>query len=273
VDRDGVSGLIDAMVVCVDGCAIGVIVDNLICMNDLGIHLAIETSSRCGSIALGRGGRMIEVVELPEQQRHAIGLMPSVAGLFEKHGLKPGDLGVVSLSVGPGSFTGLRIAVTVAKMLARTTGCRIVAVPTLEVVAWNAKHLPDCPDHLAVCLNAKRDRVYTGLFRCEGEGEGGARVIRSSMAATLMRAEEIAERFPAPLLIFSDKLPEYDWPATITIADRDLATPHAGALWGLGEREIEAGVFADPYGLTPLYIREPEAEVVWAARAGMPGGG
>ena len=80
--------------------------------------LALETSSRTGSVALARGPALLAEITLPPSSRHANALMPAIAELTARQGWKPADLDHLYLSIGPGSFTGLRIAGGLARALA-----------------------------------------------------------------------------------------------------------------------------------------------------------
>src|SRR5688500_8967170 len=107
-------------------------------------NLAIETSTRVGSVTLGRGDEVVQTVEMPEQRRHTVDLMPTIDKLCQRHSLAPADIGEMYVSVGPGSFTGLRIGIATAKALAQVLGMRLIAVPTLEVVAQNVPPGTSC---------------------------------------------------------------------------------------------------------------------------------
>lgn len=220
-------------------------------MAERAFNLAIETSSRCGSVAVGRGDDLLATRDLPAQRRHALALLPTVDALAGEHGFAPADLGEVYVSIGPGSFTGLRVAVTTAKMLARAVGSRLVAVPTLEVVAQNAP--ADC-DRVAVMLSAKGGRCFTGVFDRRGEamiGQG---------AAQLLAPGQLLDTVAGEVAIIGDHLPEFDWPGRVTLLDAELARPRGQVVWHLGRARAAAGGFADPYQLTPMYVRLPEPE-------------
>jgi tRNA threonylcarbamoyladenosine biosynthesis protein TsaB len=226
-------------------------------MPDRTYNLAIETSSRHGSVTLGGGDELLETIELPEQQRHAVELMPAIEKLFQAHTAKPAQLGEIYVSIGPGSFTGLRVGLTTAKVLAHVTGARLVAVPTLEVVVHNA---PADRPHVAVMLNAKRGQCFTGLF----QRENGA--WKPLIAPSLLSPEQLLERAPRPLAIIGDHLPPQEWPGEVQLLGSALATPRSEVVWRLGRQLAAAGRFADPASLTPLYVRLPEAEELWQAR-------
>ncbi|MHB1156642.1 MAG: tRNA (adenosine(37)-N6)-threonylcarbamoyltransferase complex dimerization subunit type 1 TsaB [Phycisphaerales bacterium] len=264
-------------------------------------NLAMETSTRCGSVAVGRGDELLAHESLPPQQRHTVELLPRIDALARRFGFTPHDLAEVYVSIGPGSFTGLRIAVTMAKMFARVTGCKLVAVPTLDVVVRNA---PDDATNIAVMLNAKRGQCFTGLYERSvplpqvGErlGEGDGRRVTSDAKQTISRDStshphpnplperereqewrtvlepslltpaQVCERAERPLTVIGDHLPDYHWPADVTIITDDRAVPRAEVLWQLARAAAKTGQYVDPYALTPLYVRLPEAEELWQQR-------
>lgn len=133
--------------------------------------LAIETSSRMGSVAIGRAGRCLSQVAFTAGARHGVELVPAVDKLVKEMNLSPGQIRVICVSCGPGSFTGLRVGFTFARSLAQVTGAKLVAVPSTEVVAENLR--PQLlsqpgPIFLAPILDAKRQQVYTAGFRWQG---------------------------------------------------------------------------------------------------------
>ncbi len=223
-------------------------------MSQQPISVAIETSGRIGGLAVGRADELLEAVELAATQRHASELMPMLDRLAQRHDFQPRHIGVVYVSIGPGSFTGLRIGVTVAKMLARTIGCRVVAVPTLDVVARNA---PPNENEVAVCLNAKSGRSFTGFYK--RLDDGWERISEPALLAPPQIAEQGSEDFA----ILGDHLLPHDWPRGVRLLDKALSVPRAEVVWELGRAMAQRGDFADAAALAPLYVRLPEAEEVW----------
>ena len=126
--------------------------------------LAIETSGRSGSAAIADDSGLIAVGQLPGQMQHAAELIPTIAMLLDEHDWPRDSLTDVFVSIGPGSFTGLRIGVSVARTLAWSIGARIVAVPTVDALALNALDADPVPEHVAVVLDAKRKQIYTAAF-------------------------------------------------------------------------------------------------------------
>ena len=195
-------------------------------------NLAIETSSRRAAIALGIDDQLLEVAELPPQRRQNLDLLPCIDMLTQKHGLTPAGLIEVCVSLGPGSFTGLRVAVASAKMLAMTLGCRVIGIPTLDVL--RAQH----PGAM-VCLHVKRGTAWSA-------GPGFEPSLRS--------LDEIDE---TGLPLIAD-----------TLEHAQPAEPDVRQLWQLGRAAAAAQRYDDPLTLSPLYIREPEAVTLWDQRHG-----
>ncbi len=234
---------------------------------NLAHNLAIETSGPLGSVTLGRGSELLETAQLPPQQRHTLDLMPVIQRLCRGHAITSEDLGEIYVSIGPGSFTGLRIGVTTAKMLAQVLGVKVVAVPTLEVVARNApapkstgqdSALP----RLAVCLNVKNETAYTGLFAWNGQAW------ESDGQPALMTLAQLLDYAPRPLMLLGDPLPALPEPLPngVTLLPADLALASSEAVWHLGRSASNREQYIDPLALLPLYARRPEAEELWEKR-------
>jgi tRNA threonylcarbamoyladenosine biosynthesis protein TsaB len=172
----------------------------------------------------------------------------------------PALIGEVYVSLGPGSFTGLRIGVTTAKMFAQVGSCRVIGIPSLDVVAQNAPlpgpSTPE-PATLAVWLNMKKDTAYAGLFACDGQrwqarGEPGLRTMA-----------QLLDSAPRPLVILGDPLPTFDPPDGVTILPAAWAAARSEAVWRLGRERARAGQFDAPLALAPIYGRQPEAVELW----------
>ena len=112
-------------------------------MNELSRLLALETTDLTGSVALFEQGKVLAVRFLDPEQRSAQSLAPAIQSILREFSWKPSDVDVVATTVGPGSFTGLRVGVAAAKMFAWSVGARIVGVDTLDAVvdAFSGKTL------------------------------------------------------------------------------------------------------------------------------------
>ena len=105
---------------------------------DKSLILAVETSGRTGSVAIGAGDDILAEKTFSGQMRHSAELFVSAERLLSQIGAGAEKIKHVYFAAGPGSFTGLRIAVTMAKMMAFANGAKIVAVSTMDVIAENA---------------------------------------------------------------------------------------------------------------------------------------
>src|SRR2546423_9728863 len=129
--------------------------------------VALETSGRTGSVALAADGAILCEEQFAHGLRHAAGIVPIIDRLCRGQGWSPREVEEIYVSSGPGSFTGLRIGITVARTLAFATGARTVAVPTAEVLARNA---PPGSQNVVIVLDAKREQIFTATFANDGTG-------------------------------------------------------------------------------------------------------
>jgi len=225
-------------------------------------NLAIETASHQGWVTLGRGEVMIETAGLPRRRRHNIELMPTVDALFSRHGLERDDLAEVYVSLGPGSFTGLRLALATVKMLAMALPVRVVGVPSLEVIAHNA---PADAKYVAAGLNYKRGAMHSQVFEALGTAE--TRWFYALNEARLRALDELLHEAPRPVMLLGDQLPElpadFQNDARVAMLPADAALPRSEVVWRLGRARAANEQYDDPATLNPLYIREPEAVTLW----------
>lgn len=222
--------------------------------------LAIETSSAIDSIAVGCGDELLETVTLPERAAgRSSSLMAYVSELFERLDIDRRQLKEIYVSVGPGSFTGLRIGLATAQMLAKVLDAKTVAVPTIEVVAENVS-VQD--RSLLVCLNQKRETVYTAMFRSDDSNW------KLDAPASVQSIDRILADSPRPLQLLSQTrldLSEVDL-AEIDVLPIELAMPSAAVVWKLGRDAAKDGAYTAGSQLLPIYARIPEAVELWNKR-------
>jgi tRNA threonylcarbamoyladenosine biosynthesis protein TsaB len=223
------------------------------------VMLAIETSQREASVALRDRRGDVHEEALSPKKRHDDDLLPSIDRVFARAGLRSGDLrdGAVAVSIGPGGFTGLRIAIATAKMLAETLQVKLLAVPSALVAA--DAHEGDGP--ILVALACKNDTFW--LTRLDRDGPDRWRIVGEPAIARSetfdfsgVRAVLADEHFPDAARARLDD-------AGIHIAPLRLT---AHACLAVGQRMLERGAVIDPLHLLPLYPREPEAVTLWNAR-------
>lgn len=222
--------------------------------------LAIETASRTGSAALATEAGVAASARLVGQMSHAGELMPTIDTLLRERGWPADTLTDIFVSIGPGSFTGLRIGVTVARTLAWSVGARIVAVPTVDGLARNGLAAKPVPVNLAVVLDAKRAQVYAAAF------ELGGGTYEKVIDAHLAEPRAFLGRCPKPLAVLGEGIPYHQEAideSGATLLGQHLWLPRAEHVYHAGMRLARAGQYTLGGELLPLYIRRPEAEEKW----------
>jgi len=217
--------------------------------------LAIETSSRIGSVALAEDGNTIAQNTFPHGLQHAARMIPAIDELCKKLGWTPRDIQEIYVSAGPGSFTGLRIGITLAKTLAHASGAKLVAVPTVNVLIENA---PEDANDVIIVLDAKRNQIFTAAFH---RTESAWQMREPAHLDTL---QQMIARAPRPVHLLGEGIPFHQQfiPATeeIKIIPENHWRPRAEPVAHLGHQLARRGEFTDHLQLTPIYIRLPEAE-------------
>jgi tRNA threonylcarbamoyladenosine biosynthesis protein TsaB len=126
--------------------------------------LLLESSAGVCSVALSRDGKIIALRENTEGNKHAELLSVFCDEVMQHAHVQPSDLDGVAVSGGPGSYTGLRIGASTAKGYCFALNIPLIAVPTLEAMAWGMKHDAAPDDLLCPMIDARRMEVYTAVF-------------------------------------------------------------------------------------------------------------
>jgi tRNA threonylcarbamoyladenosine biosynthesis protein TsaB len=227
--------------------------------------LAFDTSGLAGSLALLEGERVLAEEMLDPKRRSAASLAPAIAELFALRGVKPGQIRLVATTIGPGSFTGLRVGVTTAKTLAYGVGAEVMGVSTLEAIAHSVPpdFLGDQPREIQAVIDAQRKEFFVGRFRREprARGEILPRMTRMDADRIVPVAEWLA-RLKAGTIVSGGALArlENQLPAgviAVPLKHRDVKAMVVGRLaW----RDYQAGRRDDMWRLAPIYLRPSYAE-------------
>jgi len=175
-------------------------------MNQKPLVLAVETSSRIGSVVIALGEKILDEATFSAPIRHSAEIFPALSNVLERFSRKPDQIDQVHISVGPGSFTGLRIAVTLAKTMHLANAAKIVALDTLDVIAANAT------DYI-------KEQNTTITFHPESSPYNSERPVLPNSSA----AAEGASKVEDPLSLYSTPIGQRRSPeriATITDAKR-----------------------------------------------------
>jgi len=221
-------------------------------------QLALETSGVTGSVALLVEGELIAEVSLPAGQRSGRSLAPAIDELLKRAAWAPRDLALVSVTIGPGSFTGLRIGVTTAKAFAYAVGAEVLGVDTLDVIAEQA---PPGEVPLEVVLGAERGQVFARRYlasparRYERDGE-----------LRLVGEEQWLANLPRPVLVTGPAVRKIELPADVSVVDAVRRLPIAATVGHVAARLYGSGVRDDLWRLVPEYHRPSAAEEKWQVR-------
>jgi len=216
--------------------------------------IGIETSGVIGSIALLRNGAEPDERLFGEGLQHARDLVPDLQALLDAHGLGPSDIELYGVGRGPGSYTGLRVGVATARVLAYSSGRPLVGVPTTEALVQNVVEHAQ-----AVCavIDAKRGELYAQVFRRDS-GRW-----RAESPAIVASPEEVVEKVPREAVLVGDALRahgEYLRGEGFTLAEEALWRPRASAVAELALELFKEHGSDDVHTLVPAYLRRPAAE-------------
>ncbi len=231
--------------------------------------LALETSSQAGSVALLEGDNVLSQRVLATDRRSAQTLVPAISELLAEAGRMSKDVNLVAVTIGPGSFTGLRVGATAAKTFAYATGCACLGVDTLEVIAEQAPKLRTVvgvSHELHAVLDAQRKELFLARFRMESE-----HLVRLDEHRIVPAERWLAELVPGTVVTgvginrLVDRLP-----AGVIVVEPMLREPQARTVGKLAWRQFQAGRRDDLWKLAPKYLRLSAAEekVGPACRAG-----
>lgn len=232
------------------------------------LQLAIETSSVLPGAALADDGRLLGTWSSDQPRAHAAALVSSLQGLCDSHGVEPLQVRRLLVSIGPGSFTGLRIGVMIARTMALAASragqkLDIVAVPSLDAIGWNALDLPDPPRFLAVISDAKRGRVYGATLKHDGDQ------YRTVTAACEIEPARLFDTCPQHCVVTGEGIALHAESVANTGFDTlsdSLRRPRATSVLQLGAALAANNQFTAPRDLVPAYVRRPEAEERWEDR-------
>lgn len=217
--------------------------------------LAVDTSGLEASIALADASDVVsEVILDTAGRRNARLLIPAVNEQLQQLAWQPGDIDVVAVSIGPGSFTGLRVGVVFAKTFAWINDARLVAVDTLQGLA---QRVDAAERDVVVISDAQRGDVFVNAYR----GTPVAAPLGDVRIENLDTALKGLQALDSPILTgpgvgkFGDRIPE-----TVTTASVDRQLPQASSLLPAARQLIAREAWADLDALEPLYLRRSYAE-------------
>lgn len=260
--------------------------------------LAIDFSSKLASVAVFSGGKsqafltsemlaqkVAESGNSNEKPVKPLGgsalLTPLVQATIQLSGLKTSDFQLIALSIGPGMFTGLRVAAVTAKTFAYATGAEVIGVNTLEVQAAkahaaNRSHTGSHTGPIRVAVNAQRQQLFAGQYRATGDWQveqiGDNQIIDRQAWVETWADGDLVSGSGLKLLSSSDGLFNAAVDSSETtgqgfqIADQGVWDCDAGSVAEVALKHFEKGRRDDLWTINPLYFRPSAAEEKRMAR-------
>ncbi len=223
------------------------------------IILALELSSMCGSIALVCRDLCIYEQSLYSKRTHSKRLIQQIDTALLESGLQWDAIEAIAVSLGPGSFTGLRIALGTVKGLAMAFGKKIIGVATLDALAHQ---LPRTEKQICPILDARKGEVYTSLYKYDAEGK-----LLRLCEYRAVSPEALAELISEPTFFIGDGISVYKTIIAENLGDlaefcyQGLYFARAAAVGLLALDKFAQGDFLDPATATPMYVRASDAEL------------
>jgi tRNA threonylcarbamoyladenosine biosynthesis protein TsaB len=228
--------------------------------------LAIDTATATVGVAIGDAGAVRGEIRLTGGRRHAEELAPAIRRLVEWTGVELDQLAAIAVGIGPGLFTGLRVGVTTAKVMAQALRIPVVPVVSLDLVAYPMRHAHRL---IVAVLDARRREVFHAAY--QPVPGGVQRVTDYTVGAPADLVAEL-EAGGAEVLLAGDGVAAH---ASVfaeldraELAGPEFSAPSTSALVALATARVLREEFASPWEVEPLYLRESDAELTWGAVRG-----
>ncbi len=228
--------------------------------------LAVDTATGRQSVAILDGTRVLVRSDEDARGAHARWLVPTIDRLFAESGVALSALDGLAVSIGPGSFTGLRVGLATMMGFRTVAGLPLAAVPTLEALAWNHR---EAGRTLCPMLRARTGEVYWALYHWTSDmtltriSEERVGTLRTWAESVTGRALVLGEGWDANREALLSLLDERK--VRVEEAAREAMPVSAVSVGLAGMERLTQGDTARP-GLAPLYVQRAEAEVAWEKR-------
>lgn len=225
--------------------------------------LALETATGCGSVALTRDDRLLAEVTLKPERVHSRRLLGTISWLMEAVDVGWRDLTGIGISLGPGSFTGLRIGLAAAKGLAMAAGLPLLGVSSLDALSLACMGFAG---QLCPVLDARRQEVYTACYESSSSGA----YPRRCSPDRAVRPEELTASIDRPTLVAGPAVRVYEElfleNPHVELLPASLAHPRALYVGLLARQRFLDQDILDPELAVPEYVRPSEAEISLAEK-------
>ena len=227
--------------------------------------LAIDTSSKICSVTIFEDTNPIIELQNDDEKTHSVKLMPMVDKAFNETNLTLDDIDLLVCSLGPGSFTGVRIGIATIKAFADAKNIPVVGISSLEILAYNVKELPLSSNSL-VCsmIDAKNENIYCGLYKFSKNSCNQLSIFAENIHTSIEKIKEIALEYNYKDIIFVGD-------ATLLYKDllvSSFTTPifaedniqKGSSIAIAGYFKYSNKEYGDSSSLSPIYLKKSQAE-------------
>ncbi|MDP2942600.1 MAG: tRNA (adenosine(37)-N6)-threonylcarbamoyltransferase complex dimerization subunit type 1 TsaB [Candidatus Omnitrophota bacterium] len=220
--------------------------------------LAIDTSTKYLSLAIAKKDKIIASFHRDLEQQHCERLIPEIDRLLKKAKLKLRDIDCIAFSIGPGSFTGLRIGAATIKGLTLATKIKIAGVPTLDVLAYNVK---ESGKLIVPVVDAKRGNVYASIYSFSG-GK-----LRRRLKYSVLPITELLRKIKGDAIFLGDGLIPYkktiedNFKFKAAFAAEKDWHPRVATVAKLGYELAKKKRFEEPDKFVPMYLYPKDVQV------------
>ena len=219
---------------------------------------ALDTSQRTVSVSILAGDEIRADMLIQSNRHHSEALLPAIEQVFRMTGLRPEDMDGFAATIGPGSFTGLRIGTATIKGLALATGKPVIGVSTLEALARNAALVGKmiCP-----MLDAQKNKVYTALY-----SPLGGLPLKKVMDEQVVDVDQWLQELTGDLFFLGDGALKYNqpirdrFPFAQGVAEGHQNAVRASTVAVLAREQLQRGEVMDLLTFAPSYLRLSGAE-------------
>lgn len=227
--------------------------------------LSIDTSSKICSVSVLEDNNVIVEKNIDDSLTHSQKLMPMVDDILKEQSMKLTDFDLFACSIGPGSFTGVRIGVSTVKAFCDVTNVPVTAVSSLEGLAYNTLNSKFANNENIVCslIDAKNDNVYCGIFRNESNH---FIQLEDLCAKNINEVLTILDKYASsPILFVGDGAVYHkdlilEKLSSAIFVEDELNKQTSISIGKAGFDKYNKGIYGDSNLLSPLYLRKSQAE-------------
>ena len=222
--------------------------------------LALDTSTNVATVAILENDVIIGEYSCNRGKTHSQKLMPMIQNLLEKVGLSATDIDAFAASIGPGSFTGLRIGVTTAKAMAFAVQKPVISISTLDALAYNLQM-----SNALICpmIDARNSQVFTAIYKFV---DGRLEKLTDYMGIHINELTDIIRPMEGKIVLLGDACNMHkdyfigEVGERVSIAPPNIALAKASSVAVLARNAFVDGKLESCYDMVPFYLRKSQAE-------------